>query len=837
MSLAQLQQLLNGASPTSLPAGLSRIRTALVDLELGKASPSDVAVLVRQHLRSDDTQRTGQGPEMERARLELRDGKLLDEIRRTDFGLSVSPTATGALVSANPWRPKWLDLQDHRYGVDGAILDSARRRVVESAPADPFARSVLGREEYASRAQREAVRTAVWLRHGETMLANLPTGSGKTSVLFAPAFLSPRHMSSIVIVPTVALALDLQRRALEADVALPPTAYHSGLSPDAKTDFRRRIYDGQQPLIFTNPEAVVSSLSQPILEAARRGRLSLMAIDEAHLVSTWGDGFRPHFQLLAGLWRAARRAALEAGHAPLRTILTSATITQDTFDLLSRLFTDGTDLIHIGAPSVRPEHEYWVAPETDPQTRRERLIEAVRHLPRPLIIYTTIRDASRNQPGLESPSTLERLLRDAGFSRVAKVDGESSAQHRERVLRGVRAEGPTDSMFDVVVATSAFGLGIDVPDVRCVIHACVPETVDRFYQEVGRSGRDGRAALSLLLPTQLDSELAVSMSPRVLTARKAQERWKALMAGRNGDSGALVHLPRSATTSSIAHHSERNEQWNLITLNLLARAGAIAWDFPEPHATPSEEDRADAWGVVRILRGDLQTDHFWTTEFEKMRGVLQATARAALTSMRTVLSPERCVGMVLADHFGIETPHGRINCVPACGGCATCRREQRTPWSVPAALPSPIIRAAEVSSAIWPYTTIGQFGRVLTVTEDWSGLSDRQFRRQMTRLVETLSLQTLVLSDLQLLSRLSGPLSELSMPVLVDTWEDHQQQPERAELCGHFAGDASHLDLALKGNPNAPLTIVLAHPKMSCSLGPVQDLPGTLTLSQLLKRM
>ena len=108
------------------------------------------------------------------------------------------------------------------------------------------------------------------------------------------------------------------------------------------------------------------------------------------------------------------------------------------------------------------------------------MLEALRHVPRPAILYVTrVVDAKAWRDRLEAE----------GFEHAELVHGETGANERDRILRGWR-----DGDIDLVVATSAFGLGIDYRHVRAVVHACIPESLDRFYQEVGRGGRDGRRA-------------------------------------------------------------------------------------------------------------------------------------------------------------------------------------------------------------------------------------------------------------------------------------------------------------------------------------------------------
>ena len=176
-------------------------------------------------------------------------------------------------------------------------------------------------------------------------------------------------------------------------------------------------------MIFTNPEGVVKRLAKPLTKAAEQGRLGLLAIDEAHVVLSWGDAFRPYFQALAGFRRHLHRTAIAAGHEPCKTILASATLTEDAVALLDALFGDPTPIIAVQAPTVRPEPIYWGLTDIPGDLREERLLEALRHLPRPAIVYTTLRHHQPYRPSSLTPRRLVKELQDLGFCRVAAIDG------------------------------------------------------------------------------------------------------------------------------------------------------------------------------------------------------------------------------------------------------------------------------------------------------------------------------------------------------------------------------------------------------------------------------
>src|SRR5262249_16198129 len=161
--------------------------------------------------------------------------------------------------------------------------------------------------------------------------------------------------------------------------------------------------------------------------------------------------------------------------------------------------------------------------------------------------------------------------------------------------------------------------------------------VDRYYQEVGRGGRDGRAMVSVVVATHDDEAVADGLaSPRFLTATLARERWSAMIGSSDVTNDGLHRLPITATRPHIAPSSEYNERWNLLTVSLLARAQALQWDFSFAERGSDDDipttDRG--WLTVRLLRGDHLADHFWSDRVEPVRAAMVARSRVGLSSLR-----------------------------------------------------------------------------------------------------------------------------------------------------------------------------------------------------------
>ena len=602
-------------------------------------------------------------------------------------------------VWADHWRPSWMSDPSNPPFID---VDAAleRRLSSEPRPADPFFTAITGHRSYFSDGQRLAVRAVVSSARDSTTLVVLPTGSGKTAVAHVAALLADRRGTALVIVPTIALALDQERafrELLQETHRRPVTedfAYHSGLGESEKKALRERIRTGEQKVVFAAPESVERSLAYSLYEAAEFGLITAFVIDEAHVVSEWGDEFRPEFQSVAGLRRGLLRLAERSQSGPFRTILLTATPTQDAVETLSIAFADSDrPLGVVGAPELRLEPTYWAREFDDESGREAAVLEAVRHLPRPMLLYATkVADSVR----------WANLLRENGFRRVALVNGDTSADGRRSVLdgwRGIPVAGRStrETAYDVVVATSAFGLGVDQEDVRAVVHVCIPETVDRFYQEVGRGGRDGRASLSLVLHCRGDRQVAKGINQtKLITRGLAEPRLQAMLAGAEPLGGDRWRVDLAAL-STTPHKRSYNLQWNQRTINLLARAGAVAWDGERPAlADSAQEEQADpeAWGaVIRLLRGDYRSESFWT-QVELTRARRLSADGVSLDRMMGALAPNAAVHRILRDAYRVDVGDGTtLEPAESCGGCPDCREQGRR-WLVGGASPLSTVKSA-----------------------------------------------------------------------------------------------------------------------------------------------
>ncbi|MEM7508536.1 MAG: DNA helicase RecQ [Pseudomonadota bacterium] len=325
----------------------------------------------------------------------------------------------------------------------------------------PILRDVFGFDGFRP-GQEEIVEAVI---AGRDVLAIMPTGGGKSLCYQLPAIV--REGLTVVISPLIALMRDQVAALREAGVEA--GALSSANEPH-ETD---RIFDALEEkrlkLLYLAPERLANAGARELLA---RSDVRFLAVDEAHCVSQWGHDFRPDYLRIGEL-----RAALGG----VQTAAFTATADEGTrAEICKRLFTDAPQTFLRGFD--RPNLHLAFEPKNGPQARILRYVE--RRKGQPGIIYC----ASRKRT-----ETLATALQGKGIDALAYHAGLEAGTRSDRQDRFTRQDGV------VMAATVAFGMGVDKPDVRFVIHADLPKTVESYYQEIGRAGRDGLPADTLTL--------------------------------------------------------------------------------------------------------------------------------------------------------------------------------------------------------------------------------------------------------------------------------------------------------------------------------------------------
>lgn len=693
-SWSTAQEIVNSWPAVSavLPAaGTSRrLRDALVALPSGGAGWHDVAALIRQVLLEHQARHGTTARMTVPAEAPFPMGE-----QWANAGCRAIPAGAGKLsVAAEPWHPP--------AGTDefaASVAEDIRRvyrgeeTTPQSCPGDPFWTEALGPRftSYKSLGQRQAARTVMLAPPGSTSIICLPTGQGKTEVALAPALFASRFSGvSVLVVPTIVLAFDHERRIqnlLVESEGRPSSsgryAYTSGTSAAIKEQIRAEIRAGTQRVVVASPEAVEQGLSGCLTAAASEGRLQYLIIDEAHLVDQWGSAFRPEFQTLA-----SQRLAWLDVTPPGREVITvamSATLTSRHITTLTRLFgtrPQGHSAI-TWASVTRPEPSYYVTAAQDWRTREAAIATAAARLPTPLVLYVSTRD---------DVSEWADRLRAAGLHRVGVVKGDSDDDERREALEGWRGQLAATgeriaTRYDIVVGTSAFGLGIDMPNVRTVLHACVPETIDRYYQEVGRSGRDGKPSIAYLVKAPSDDRIARSLNQVTTIGEElGWSRWSRMFHSARRTEDETYELDLASLPAHLPTGYGQSRQWNVRTLNLMAWSGLIQTQAPQrPRPRPDEDveefaarredfyENARTRVAVRLLTGAATNPDLWTEAIEAERAKVADEQRASLQTMYRVLRGKRCVSELIAEHYRVSRGGGTLRTGVNCRGCPACR--------------------------------------------------------------------------------------------------------------------------------------------------------------------
>jgi ATP-dependent DNA helicase RecQ len=537
---------------------------------------------------------------------------------------------------------------------------------------------------YNGLGQQAAVRTTLTSPENSTLFINLPTGCGKTLVAQALVLFSSSHKLNVIVVPTVGLAIEQAERIKELLIQTGvdhggPYAWYGNQNREERQLLLEKIKAGTQRVLFCSPEAVTGSLSPHLFKLAENGQIGSLVIDEAHLVDAWGAEFRPEFQMLAPLAQSLQRVS----SAGFRKVLMSATFNPDTLDTLKNLFCGGSQqAIEINGSFLRPEPNYDIVKTQSREEHRVRVLDALWKMPRPLILYTT---------KVEEAESWYLLLKFEGFQRVGLFHGETNTQQRERLIEAWRKGN-----LDVMVATSAFGVGMNKSDVRSVLHAAVPENLDRFYQESGRGGRDGNASLAKMIyfPEQL--EVAKSLSTnKLITTELGLVRWRGMLRNAHQSDEGYWTVSLATLHSGLDRNSKRNRSWNWRTLLLMRRAGLIDIHlraFSPPALLDGEEWSSESFQErlevsyreysekidIEIIEDGHKDEHFWGQVVGPRRDREKDSQREAFRALERWIENPR---IKLCAQLGEFYRHNGIAPEIACGGCPGCRFDRLEPFT------------------------------------------------------------------------------------------------------------------------------------------------------------
>jgi ATP-dependent DNA helicase RecQ len=348
--------------------------------------------------------------------------------------------------------------------------------------------------------QREVIESVL---AGQDTLAIMPSGAGKSLCYQLPTL--QMRGTTVVVSPLIALMKDqsdkLEERGVDA------ARVNSALSARELRESMRRIRGREADFIFTTPE----QLANPsVLEELKRNSVDLFVVDEAHCITQWGHDFRPAYLQLG--------AALRALGKPTLLALT-ATATPDVVEDIGRQL--GRPRMRVLNTGVyRPNLYFEVVQTTNATEKKQALLEVVRSAGAGIVYCATVREAKAVHAWLMAQGEEAELYH-------GRLGGRERAERQDAFMGGAAR---------TMVATNAFGMGIDRPDIRHIVHYQLPGSLEAYYQEAGRAGRDGEEARCTLLYDHADRRVQLYFARKrskvellAAYARGTQCRWKMIL--------------------------------------------------------------------------------------------------------------------------------------------------------------------------------------------------------------------------------------------------------------------------------------------------------------------
>lgn len=451
------------------------------------------------------------------------------------------------------------------------------------------------------------------LLEGKSSLGLMPTGSGKS--LTYQLFSQTSTDLTLVVTPLIALMEDQAHKARQLGIKV--SFIHSQISSDEKLKRVQQLGEGHYQLFFATPERLQKPEFQ---EALAKIKVSLFVIDEAHCISLWGHDFRPDYSKLGEVRKALGQ--------PLTLALTATATPDVQKEILNSLSLETAPIVTTGLK--RENLAVHVVEAYGLEQKIEALMPRIQNLQGSVLIYTTL---------IRSAEEIRRELQKRGM-RPMIYHGDLPPQKRKAALKAFMQDPQA-----LMVATPAFGLGIDKPNIRGVYHFEPPASLESYFQEIGRGGRDGETAEALLFYDEEDLTIPMQFIKSAHPERSYIEKMFELVKA-NRDRALTEGRDWLAEQMSFKNRGDHRVD---SALNILERWGCI--------------QQSENGGIE--ITGELKPEFF---EIENQQALMKHHNQKLYAFLQWIKNEEDCRMVQIYKYFGYENETD-------CGKCDNCKED------------------------------------------------------------------------------------------------------------------------------------------------------------------